>query len=265
MFYKTHDHQNLYYEIHGNLESDKAIIFLNGLSQSTVAWYFMLPSFTTDYKVILCDLIFQGQSHKGGEMRDFDQHAFDIQGLVDSLNIKKINVAGISYGSLVAQHMALNHPEKIDKLILMSTFANSTPYTEAISVAWSSALNMGGYAHMFDVMLPTVLSENYFLNPLIPIDTLKIAKQTTNTDATALKKLMQATAERPDYREKIKAIKVPTMVIQGEQDVLFPVHMAKEVSDAIQGSKLEVIKGVGHTLNLEAVPQTTELILDFTK
>jgi pimeloyl-ACP methyl ester carboxylesterase len=112
-------------------------------------------------------------------------------------------------------------------------------------------------------MLPTVLGENYFFNPLIPIETLKASKQNANTDAVALKKLMQATAERSDYREKLKAIKIPTMVIQGEQDLLFPVHMAKEVTDAIEGSKLEVVKGAGHTLNLEAIPQTIKLITEF--
>ena len=263
MFHKTHDHQNLYYEVHGNLESKKAIIFLNGLSQSTVAWYLMLPGFSTDYKVILCDLIFQGQSDKGGEMRDFDEHAADVFGLIEALNIEKISVAGLSYGSLVAQNMALSHPEKINKLILLSTFANKTAYTDAIGVAWSTALNFGGYAHMFDVMLPTILGESYFFNPLIPIDVLKSTKATTNTDPSALRKLMQATAERPDFRGKLKDVKVPTLVIQGEYDALFPVHMAKEVSDAIPGSKLEVVKDVGHTLNLEAVPQTIKLISDF--
>jgi 3-oxoadipate enol-lactonase len=263
MFHETSDNQNLYYELHGNLQSDKSIIFLNGLSQSTAAWFFMLPAFVKDYKIVLCDLIFQGQSDKAGEVRNFDQHAADVMGLIDALTIKKINVAGISYGSLVAQNMALNYPEKIEKLILLSTFAHKTPYTDAISIAWLNALNMGGYAHMFDVMLPTVLGEMYFKNPLIPIETLKSAKQTQNTDAAALRKLMTATAQRPDYREKLKAIKNPTLVIQGEKDVLFPVHMAQAVVDAIPGSKLEVVAGAGHTLNLEAIPQTVQLIAAF--
>jgi len=265
MNHKTSDNQNLYYEVHGNLQSDKAIIFLNGLSQSTAAWYLMIPAFAKEYKIVLCDLIFQGQSDKEGDVRDFDQHAADVMGLVDALGIKKVNVAGISYGSLVAQNMELNYPDKLNKVILLSTFAHKTPYTEAISVAWLNSLNMGGYTHMFDVMLPTVLGEMYFSNPLIPIDTLKNAKQTLNTDAAALRKLMTATAQRPDYREKLKAVKVPTLVIQGEKDVLFPVHMAQEVVNAIPGSKLEVVKGAGHTLNLEAIPQTTQLILDFIK
>lgn len=263
MFHKTSDNQNLYYEVHGNPQSNKSIIFLNGLSQSTAAWYFMLPAFVKDYKIVLCDLIFQGQSDKAGDVRDFDQHAADVIGLINALDIKTINVAGISYGSLVAQHIALNYSDKINKLILLSTFAHKTPYTEAISLAWLNSLNMGGYAHMFDVMLPTVLGEMYFSNPLIPIDTLKSAKQTQNTDAAALRKLMTATAQRPDYRGKLRAITIPTLVIQGEKDVLFPVHMAQEVVNSIPSSKLEVVVGAGHTLNLEAIPQTTKLIAEF--
>ncbi len=263
MFHTTADNRNLYYEVHGNLQSDRSVIFLNGLSQSTAAWYFMLPAFAKEYKIVLCDFIFQGQSDKTGDVRDFDQHAADIIGLIEALTIKKINVAGLSYGSLVAQNMAVNYPDKINKLILLSTFAHKTPYTEAISVAWLNSLNMGGYAHMFDVMLPTVLGEMYFSNPLIPIDTLKSAKQTQNTDVTALRKLMTATAQRPDYRPKLKGIQNPTLVIQGEKDVLFPVHMAQEVADAIPGSTLEVVAGVGHTLNLEAIPQITKLITEF--
>ena len=265
MFYKTQDDKQMYYEVLGNLESEKSIIFLNGLSQSTVAWMLTVPAFTANYKVVLCDLIFQGQSDKTGESRSFDQHAADVIGLIDFLEIKKINVAGISYGSLVAQHMALNFSQKIDKLILMATFANNTAYTNAIGFAWSSALNMGGYDLMFDVMLPTVLGENYFLKPLIPIEKLKEAKQSLNTDANALKKLMEATEKRPDYRDKIKAIKNPTLIIQGERDLLFPIHMAQEVADSIPNSKLEVIVGAGHTLNLEAIPQTIQLITQFTE
>lgn len=265
MYFTTTDNKKMYYEVHGNQESEKAIIFLNGLSQSTVAWFMTVPAFNKDYKVVLCDLVFQGQSDKAGEYRNFDQHAQDVCDLVDSLGINKINVVGISYGSLVAQHMALNHPEKVNKIVLMATFANSTAYTDAIGSAWSLALDSGGYDLMFDIMLPTVLSENYFLQPLIPIETLKKAKQELNTDAKALKKLMTATENRGDYRGKLGAIKCPTLIIQGDKDVLFPVHMAEEVRDAIPGSKLEVIRGVGHTLNLEAIPQTVQLMLSFFK
>lgn len=260
MFYTTPDNLKLYYEVHGNATSGKHIIFLNGLSQSTIAWQLMLPAFVNDYQVILCDFIFQGQSDSKGASRDFDQHAADVMGLLGALNISKINVIGISYGSLVAQHFALNYPDKVEKLVLLSTFAHKTPIFEAIALSWQRALETGGYPLMLDVMLPSVLSEAYFEKPLIPIELLKAARKNVNTDVDALNKLMLATAKRGDYRPQLKAIKIPTLIVHGQHDGLLPVHLGKAVHDAIQGSKFEVIPGVGHTLNLEAIPQTVQAI-----
>lgn len=263
MYHTTSDNLKLYYEVHGNAASGRHLIFLNGLSQSTVAWQLMLPAFVNDYQVILCDFIFQGQSDAKGDSRGFDQHAADISALIHSLHIDKISVIGISYGSLVAQHFALNYPNRVDKLVLLSTFAHKTPIFEAIALAWQRALETGGYPLMLDVMLPSVLSETYFERPLIPIDILKAARKNINTDATALQKLMQATANRGDYREKLKAIRKPTLIVHGEHDALLPIHLAKAVHEAIPGSAFEIIPGVGHTLNLEAIPQTIKTIKQF--
>lgn len=263
MFYKTADDQHLYYELLGNKKSDTYLIFLNGISQSTVVWNLMLPAFEKEYQLIVCDFIFQGQSDKQGDVRNFDQHAADVHGLITSLTTGKITLIGISYGSLVAQHFAVNYPEKVGKLVLLSTFAHKTAYYNAIELAWQRTLSCGGYALMLDVMLPTIFSENYFEHPLIPMDTLKAVRQTINNDPEPLKKLMKATEERPDYREKLSVIKAPTLVIHGEKDLLLLEHMGKAVSDAIPNSIFKVIKGAGHTLNLEAVEQTTELIKEF--
>ncbi|MEO6901609.1 MAG: alpha/beta hydrolase [Bacteroidia bacterium] len=265
MFYKTTDNQQLYYELIGNKNSNKYLIFLNGISQSTTAWNLMIPSFEKEYQIILCDFIFQGQSDKKGEVRDFDQHAEDIFGLINSLVINKVIVTGISYGSLVAQNFAVNYPKKVDKLILLSTFAHKTPYYNSVEQAWSRTLESGGLSLMLDVMFPMVLGEKYFEHPLIPFDLLKSGREIANKDPEPLKKLMKATKDRPDYREKLKAIKISTLVIHGEKDMLLFVHMGKEVAQAIAGSKFEIIPNVGHTLNLEAVPQVVKVIQDFLK
>lgn len=262
---KTSDNLNIYFEIQGNESAKETIVFLNGLSQSTMSWALTTPYFTANYKIILIDFIFQGQSDKTGDWRNFDQHANDVLTILDSLKIEKVIIIGLSYGSLVAQHMAVNSPKRIEKLILISTFAHKTPYFEAIELSWWRALEFGGYSLMLDIMLPSVLSENYFTNPLIPIDLMKQARQESIEDKQALFKLMRATKEREDYRKKLADITIPTIVIQGEKDLLFPVHMAKEVSDSIPNTKLIVIPNAGHTLNLEAVPQMCKAILDFIK
>ena len=265
MLFKTSDNLDLYYEVTGNPKSPKTLVFLNGLSQSTVAWFLMLPYFKENYKVILVDFIFQGQSSKNAEWRSFDRHAQDVKELVDELKIEKATLAGLSYGSLVAQHFALLYPKKLDKLILMSTFAHKTPYYEAIELAWWNALQIGGYSLMLDVMLPSVLGENYFKNPIIPIDLMKQARTDANSNSDALFKLMRATRERPDYRPMLKEIKTPTLIIHGEKDLLMSVNLAQEVHKAIPNSVLEIIPNVGHTLNLEAIIPASQLILNFLK
>lgn len=263
MYCKTTDNLNLYYEVTGNVQSHRTLVFLNGLSQSTLAWALTTPHFQHDYKIVLLDLIFQGQSEKRGEMRNFDQHAADVKNLLQELRIDKATIVGLSYGSLVAQHFGLLYPHYPDRLILMSTFAHKTPYFEAIEVAWTRAMEAGGYPLLFDIMLPSVLGEDYFKNPVIPLDLLKQARADANNDSQALLKLMRATKERPDYREKLRGIITPTLIIHGQKDLLLLPHMAEEVHRHIAGSRLEIIPGAGHTLNLEAVPQCVELMRKF--
>ncbi len=260
---KTNDGLNLYYEVQGNLSAKKTIVFLNGLSQSTVAWILTTPHFKDNYRIVLMDLIFQGQSDKTGEWRDFDQHAKDVLCLLNEIKADKIILAGLSYGSLVAQHFAVLFPERLEKLILISTFAHKTPYYNAIELAWWRALELGGYPLMLDIMLPAVLSEEYFKNPLIPIDLMKQARQDSNGDKEAMFKLMEATKRRPDFRKELNKIKTPTLIIQGEKDLLLPVHMAAEVAKNISCSEFKIIPGAGHTLNLEAIPQMSKEIKDF--
>lgn len=265
MFCRTTDNLNIYFEVQGNENAKETIVFLNGLSQSTISWILTTPYFKNDYRIVLMDFIFQGQSDKTGEWRSFDTHARDVVSVLDYLKIDKAIIAGLSYGSLVAQHLAINHGNRISKLLLISTFAHKTPYYDAIELSWWRALEFGGYNLMLDIMLPSVLSENYFLNPLIPIDLMKQTRQEANEDKQALFKLMRATKERIDYRPELKKITIPTIVIQGEKDLLLPVHMAGEVAKAIPNSQFKVIPHVGHTLNLEAVPQMVTIMKDFLK
>lgn len=264
MICKTADNLDLYYEVQGNTQSAETVVFLNGLTQSTLAWAFVLPYFK-DYKIILLDFIFQGQSAKSGEWRTFDQHAEDVKAVLEKEKIEKINLVGLSYGSLVAQHFAVLFPKTLNKLILVSTFAHKTPYYEAIELSWWRALEKGGYNLMLDIMLPSVLSENYFANPLIPIQNMKEARKGINENSEAIFKLMSATKERNDFRKELENISAPVLIIQGEKDLLLPVHLAKEVQKHISHSKLIVVRNAGHTLNLEHVHEVSNHILDFVK
>lgn len=263
MLCKTSDDLNLYFKITGNENAVETLVFLNGLTQSTDSWILMLPQFKDKYKILLMDFIFQGQSDKTGEWRDFDQHAKDLKAILDQENLQQVNIAGISYGSMVAQHFAVNHPSYVKKLVLISTFAHKTPYYEAIELSWWRALEMGGYSLMLDIMLPSILSENYFSNPMVSIANLKKGRKDLQLSSEAIFNLMRATKERKDFRKEIQKIKAPTLIIQGEKDMLLPVHLAEEVHKNIKDSKLVVVKNAGHTLNLEHVEEVSSEIISF--
>ncbi|HET6989798.1 MAG TPA: alpha/beta hydrolase [Bacteroidia bacterium] len=263
MIHRLPDGLEMYYEIQGKTDSETTLVFLNGLSQSTLSWMGIAPAFYADNRVILVDFIFQGQSSKAKKFRTYDEHAADIFDLLQNNANGKIILCGISYGSAIAQHLIVNYPDFFSGAILLSTFGHATPQFNAIGESWVSALNAGGYALMLDVMLPTVLGKSYFDKPLIPIATLKESRVSRDLETDSLLKLIKGTDVRGDYREKLKAVKIPVLVVQGEEDFLIPPAIAKEVADHIPDSEFLVIEKAGHTLNLEAIPQTVKLIRKF--
>lgn len=263
MYFTNSKNQKIFYEYRNNNKAQNCLVFLNGLSQSTVSWGLMLPFLEKHADFLLLDFIFQGESDKNGNHKSFDEHSQDLHELITFLKINQCTLVGISYGSLVAQHFALNYPDKISKIVLMATFAHKPAYFSAIETAWKNVCELGGYPMLLDVMLPHVLGYNYFENPLIPIDVMKEARQNINQDKNALLKLMKATEERVDFREKLKKINCPSLIIHGKLDLLITIQMAEEVCMNLPNCSMTVIENVGHTLNLEAPKICAELIIKF--
>ncbi len=259
MHFKTRDNQTIWYEIHG---AGRPLFLLNGLTQSTISWALMLPELQKHFSVVLVDFVFQGQSSKTGPVRDFDTHAADLINLADALKFEQFFVAGLSYGGIVAQHLIVNHPIRIAKAALLSTFARKTALFEAMENSWWAALKTGGFDHFLDVIFPWALGNEYLTAPLLTLAQIKESRSGLN-DAEAVAKLMQATRERKDYTTKLNKIKIPVMVIAGSEDMIFPTSVTRQLAEAIPGAEYELITGVGHTLNIEAPKTTSKLLISF--
>jgi 3-oxoadipate enol-lactonase len=257
------DGNSIFYQYHFVSDESPTVIFLNGLSQSTMSWGAVTPAFIGKRNVLLLDLVFQGKSTAQGEFRSYDQHAKDVTALVKFLRIQKPVLCGLSYGSAVAQHVLVLFPEIYSGAVLMSTFAHNAEIFNAMGESWKSALKAGGYNLLLDVMLPVVLGASYFEKPLIPIQTLKDLRISNNLSPENLFKLMMATESRGDFRAQLKKVSVPVMIIHGEEDILIPVSVAAQVNEFIPESEFIVLEKVGHTLNLEAIPQISGLISEY--
>lgn len=259
-FFGLKDGNTIFYQYHSVSGNVPTLVFLNGLSQSTLSWGGVTPAFIGSYNVLLLDLVFQGRSSALGAARSYDQHAQDVNELVNFLGVPQPVLCGLSYGSAVAQHALVQFPDVYRGGILMSTFAHNAGAFNAMGESWKSALRAGGYPLLLDVMLPVVLGASYFEKPLIPIQTLKEMRISNNLSAENLFKLMEATERRGDFRPQLKKVETNVLVIHGEEDLLIPVTTAGEVAKHLTKSELVVIEKAGHTLNLEAIPHLTRLI-----
>src|SRR4030042_2301653 len=106
---------NIYYGVHGQGEP---LVMIMGFGGGCRGWYFQTRAFKKHYRVIIFDNRGIGKSDKATEPYTIRTMASDILGLMDNLGIEKANVLGMSLGSLVAQEIAIEHPERAMKLIL---------------------------------------------------------------------------------------------------------------------------------------------------
>ncbi|MFD2246846.1 alpha/beta fold hydrolase [Pontibacter ruber] len=264
MRHRLPDGLELYYELHGDANAAQAMVFLNGLSQSTAAWAGLVHALGKKYRLVLVDLLFQGQSDEAPEHRSFEGHAADVTDLLKALQLpSEIILVGISYGGAVAQRFLVNHPELVQRGVLLSTFPYKDAFFDSIGASWKQALLAGGYPLMLDVMLPFVLGRSYFLNPIITIENLKNSKASQSPTPERLLKLVRATEESGNYLEELQKVQVPVLVVHGEEDMLCTTEMGKAMYQALPHGELEILPKVGHTLNLECIPDLIQLLDTF--
>ena len=109
---------NLYYETHG---TGKPLVLISGLGYSLWQWHKMAPFLAEHFTVITFDNRGVGQSDKPAGPYTVQMLAADTVGLLDALKIEKAIIMGHSMGGFIAQAIALEYPERVDKLILCST------------------------------------------------------------------------------------------------------------------------------------------------
>ena len=193
---------------------------------------------------------------KGYTTRDM---ARDQAEAMEQLGIQKADIFGVSMGGMIAQHLAIDYPEKVNKLILTVTSARPNPIlTESIH-EWVSCAKHGDHTAFMDSNVRRIYSEGYYRKNkwLVPI----MGKLTKPKSYERF--FVQADAcLTHDAYENLNRIKAQAFVIGGEQDRTLGGDPSTEIASKISGSELLMYEQWGHGLYEEA-KDFNQRVIDF--
>ena len=252
----------IYYEVTGN---GPPLTMIMGLGCSSRQWKWMVPLLAESFRVITFDNRGVGRTDKPDTEYSTDLFADDIATLLNTLNIDRTHIFGISVGGMIAQKFALNHPEMVDRLVLgctMPSFFHLPPATEDSQRMQESQLLPPDKS--VDVMLSLFLSEKFFAESPDLAAQLKEVMLTEKLEQGEDAFLLQlGAAMSHDTLEQVKNITAPTLVITGDLDPMAPVENARFLAEQIPDSTLVELPGVRHAFWVEKFEEASSIIKEF--
>jgi pimeloyl-ACP methyl ester carboxylesterase len=254
----------LYYEVHG---SGAPLVLVMGIGYDSSLWTLaQVPALSQRFQVVIFDNRDCGRSSKAKAAYGIHDMADDVAGLLNALSIERAHLLGLSMGGMIAQEFALRHPARLDRLILSGT--GGAPARAAFDPirTWDWVKSNDKSGETFICQQFTWLFSSAFLrNSEAVKQTLALLSSNPNpVTAEAYHRQAQAYLEH-DALDRLKAVKAPTLVIAGEQDLLTPPHLCAEVASAIPGARFELIEGPGssHVLAIERPDDFNALVTRF--
>ena len=175
--------------------------------------------------------------------------AADQAQVMEQLGIPKADVMGVSMGGMIAQYLAIDYPEKVDKLILTVTSARPNPILRSSIEEWVFCAKQGDHTAFMDSNVRIIYSEDYYRKNrwLVPI----MGKLTKPKSYDRF--FIQADAcLTHNAFENLHQIQAPTLVIGGEKDNALGGDASREIAAQIPGAALRMYEQWGHGLYEEA-------------
>lgn len=253
--------QKLYYEIHSTGEP---LLLIQGLAADATAWAPQLPAFQQHFKVIAFDHRDVGRSSLAkGPYRIADM-AEDTASLMNALAIKQAHLLGVSMGGMIAQEFVLRHPDKVRTLVLGCTVAHVARFRVSILEVWKWIREHDPTNEIFAIEAITWGMTHNFLKNAEAVNQMMEWLRNPPFPVSPEAYGRQADAVRAfDALDRLRNVRVPTLVLVGNQDILTPPWASRELAAAIPGAKLQILEGGAHGFFLEIPDKVNQAVIDF--
>ena len=187
--------------------------------------------------------------------------AEDVNEAMEELGLSAAAVLGVSQGGMIAQWLAIDHPDKVDKLVLTVTLSRPNDTVRDVIARWTDMARRGDYRGIMLDMAERSYSEKKLREARVTYAVMGNIGKPKSLDRF----LIQAeSCLTHDAWEELPRIACPTLVIGGTDDRIVTGAASQEIAEAIPGSELYLYEGLGHGLYEEA-PDFLKRVADFCR
>ena len=250
---------SLFYQDAGQGEP---VMLIHGVGADASSWDAIVAALSREFRILRLDLRGHGRSgHIEGAcaLDDFER---DVADVLDAARDARAHIVGFSLGGMIAQALALRHPERVDRLVLLSAVAGRSAEERERVQARLATLREKGVAAIMGASQDRWFTPDFVArNPDLVAQRMR-QLQENHAPSYAAAYTVFCTS---DLGDRLHAIRAPTLIATGEHDQGSNTRMARFMHAEIAGSRLEILPGLRHSILVEAPDLVTRLLRDFLR
>jgi pimeloyl-ACP methyl ester carboxylesterase len=269
-----------YLELHGDRIAYRdageghALLLIHGMAGSSATWRAIIPQLSKKYRVIAPDLLGHGMSAKPRGDYSLGAFAVFLRDLLDELGVNRATVIGQSLGGGIAMQFVHQHRDYCERLALIGSGGLGPDLSPMLRI-----LSAPGAELVLPVVAPQpVLRLGNKLGSWLTSAGIQAPRAgemwnaySSLADARTRRAFLRTLRSVVDYRgQAVSALtklhvaaELPTVLIWGDRDRIIPVAHAYAAHDALEGSRLEVLDGIGHFPHVEAPAAVADILENF--
>jgi pimeloyl-ACP methyl ester carboxylesterase len=250
-----------YYEVTGQGDP---LLLVPGLGVTASVWDPVAPELAEHFTLILVDNRGIGRSQAKRQPTTLSDYTADLIELLDLLQVERTHVLGLSLGGVIAQRLAVDHPSRVDRLVLASCTDRFSPYLRHVALLLGQTLRRQR-AKAFARTIEVLGSSPRYVDSQPEMVEQRVAEKVAQRiPPRAIGRQLRCLASA-DNDPRHDPVRAPTLVIAGEHDFLIPSCYAREMAARIPGSRFILVPGAGHNPLVECPEQVLPWIIDFMK
>lgn len=240
------------------------VVMIQGLGADKHLWDLQRLALAPRHHTIALDNRGAGRSDKPQGPYSLAQMADDVISVMDHAGLADAHIVGASMGGVISQILAVMYPERVRSLTLTCTSCRHAPWRRELLAEWARVAETQGIGAMTTEAARWVIGPRSFrrVSPAVGMFGPLALSRPPHAFAAQVAAILDAD---DDLSDQLTTIRVPTLVVVGNQDILTPRADSEELAELIPTAELVVISGAAHGLMVEHASTYNRVLLDFLR